>query len=192
MHAFAARRSTLFLMKVTVARIGRANGLKGDVALDVRTDVPKLRLVPGTVFETEPPDAGPLTLSRVREQGAKWFAGFAEIDGRDAAENARGIELVIDGDESDEDDAWYVHELVGLTVERPDGSLVGTVVDLLDNPAHDLLIVKQPSGNRAMIPFVEAFVPEVDVPGRRVVVTPPYGLLDGEEPEVTGETGGAS
>lgn len=179
-------------MKVTVARIGRAHGLKGDVSLDVRTDVPQARLVPGTVFETEPPDAGPLTLSRVREQGGRWVAGFAQFADRDAAENARGIELVIDGDESDEDDAWYVHELVGLAAERPDGTVVGEVVDLLDLPAHDVLVVKQPGGFRAMIPFVEAFVPEVDVTAGRVVVTPPYGLLDGEEPETTGETGGAS
>src|SRR6187431_820007 len=179
-------------MKLTVAKIGKAHGLKGEVSLDVRSDVPHARLVPGTVFETEPADAGPLPLDRVREQGGRWVAGFAEIEGRDAAENARGIELVIDGDESDEDDAWYVHELVGLAVERPDGSAVGTVVDLLDNPAHDLLVVKQASGFRAMIPFVEAFVPTVDVAARRIVVTPPYGLLEGEQPDVSEETTGTS
>ena len=73
---------------------------------------------------------------------------------------------MIDADEADEDDAWYVHELVGLSVVRPDGTLVGEVVDLLDMPAHDLLVVRQPSGFRAMIPFVEQFVPEVDIEAR--------------------------
>jgi len=77
---------------------------------------------------------------------------------------------------------------VGLRAERPDGTLVGEVVDLMDMPAHDVLIVREPSGNRAMIPFVEAFVPEVDVEGGRVIVTPPYGLLAGEEQVDTGET----
>lgn len=177
-------------MKVTVARIGRANGLKGDVALDVRTDVPSQRLVVGAVFETQPPDAGPLTLARVRQHSGKWIAGFAEIADRDAAGNASGIELVIDADEDDEDDAWYVHDLVGLSVVRPDGTLVGEVADLLTMPAHDLLVVLQPSGFRAMIPFVEQFVPEVDVEAGRVVVTPPYGLLDGEEQDVSEETVG--
>jgi 16S rRNA processing protein RimM len=178
-------------MKVTVARIGRAVGLKGEVALDVRTDVPERRLVAGARFETDPPDAGPLTLTLVRQQSGRWIATFEQIADRDAAESARGIELVIDAAESDEEDAWYVHELMGLRAERPDGEVVGEVVDLLDLPAHDVLVVRQPDGFRAMIPFIEAFVPTVDVRGGRVIVTPPHGLLSGEEPENTGETAGA-
>ncbi|GMA37023.1 hypothetical protein GCM10025876_32270 [Demequina litorisediminis] len=73
---------------------------------------------------------------------------------------------------------------------RPDGTPVGDVVDLLSMPAQDVLVVKEPGGHRAMIPFVEDFVPEVDLDARRVIVTPPYGLLAGETPEETGETHG--
>jgi len=183
-------------MKVTVARVGRANGLKGDVALDVRTDIPEQRLVVGAQFETEPAQAGPLTVSRVRQQSGRWIVGFEEVADRTAAESITGVDLVIDADGSDEDDAWFVHELVGLAAVRPDGSdegeVIGEVVDLLDMPAPDVLVVRQPDGFRAMIPFIEAFVPEVDVEGGRVIVTPPYGLLSGEEPENTGETAGGA
>ncbi|SEJ49621.1 ribosome maturation factor RimM [Demequina mangrovi] len=175
-------------MRLTVARIGRAHGLKGEVSVELRTDIPEDRLVPGEVFDTEPASAGPLTVGRVRVQAGRWYVQFEELRNRDAAEAARGVELTIDGEESDEDDAWYVHQLVGLAVVRPDGSAVGEVVDLVTMPAQDLLVVKQPGGHRAMIPFVEEFVPEVDIDAGRVVVTPPYGLLAGEEPEVTGET----
>lgn len=175
-------------MKVTVARIGRAHGLKGEVSVELRTDIPDERLVPGTEFETEPASAGPLTLTAVRTQSGRWYVKFAEITDRNQAESARGVELVIDGDESDEDDAWYVHELVGLTAQRPNGDVVGSVVDLLSMPAQDLLVVKQASGERAMIPFVAEFVPDVDLDAGTVTVTPPYGLLAGETPEETGET----
>ncbi|WP_062076513.1 ribosome maturation factor RimM [Demequina globuliformis] len=175
-------------MKLTVARIGRAHGLKGEVTVEVRTDIPEERLVPGEAYETEPATAGPLTIAHVRTQAGRWYLRFDEISTREQADAARGTELVIDGDESDEDDAWYVHELVGLTVERPSGERVGEVVDLLSMPAQDLLVVTQPSGRRAMIPFVDEFVVEVDLETQRVVVTPPYGLLDGESPEETGET----
>ncbi|WP_062465602.1 ribosome maturation factor RimM [Demequina maris] len=175
-------------MRLTVARIGRAHGLKGEVSVELRTDIPEDRLVPGEVFATEPASAGPLTVGRVRVQSGRWFVQFDEIRDRDAAEAARGIELTIDGAESDEDDAWFVHQIVGLAAVRPDGSALGEVVDLVTMPAQDLLVVKQPGGHRAMIPFVEEFVPEVDVEGGRVVLTPPFGLLAGEEPEVTGET----
>jgi len=175
-------------MRLTVARIGRAHGLKGAVSVELRTDIPADRLVPGEVFDTEPASAGPLTVDKVRVQAGRWYVHFAEIRSREEADAARGVELTIDGAESDEDDAWYVHQLVGLAVVRPDGEEVGEVVDLMTMPAHDLLVVRQPGGHRAMIPFVEDFVPEVDVEAGRVVVTPPYGLLAGEEPESTGET----
>jgi len=176
-------------MKVTVARIGKAVGLKGEVSLEVRTDSPETRLVRGATFETEPSSVGPLTLASARQHSGRWLVSFAELATREDAETARGAELVVEAD--DEDDAWYVHELVGLTAVRADGTTVGEVVDLLDLPAQDVLVVREPSGHRAMIPFIEAFVPEVDIDGGRVVVTPPYGLLDGEEPENTGETAGS-
>ncbi len=175
-------------MKLTVARIGRAHGLKGEVTVEVRTDIPEDRLVPGEEYETEPASAGPLTIAAVRTQAGRWYLRFDEIVGREAADAARGVELVIDGEESDEDDAWFVHELVGLAAVRPSGEAVGEVVDLLSMPAQDILVVKEPNGHRAMIPFVEEFVPEVDIEARTVTVTPPYGLLSGEEPEATGET----
>lgn len=177
-------------MKLTVARIGRAHGLKGEVTVELHTDIPAERLAVGARFDTEPAAAGPLTVVKTRTQAGRWYVLFEEITTRELADAARGAELTIDGEESDEDDAWFVHELVGLAVVKPDGTAVGTVVDLQSMPAQDLLIVKQSSGERAMIPFVDQFVPEVDIDGGRVVVTPPYGLLAGEEPEVTGEAHG--
>ncbi|WP_062072903.1 ribosome maturation factor RimM [Demequina sediminicola] len=177
-------------MELTVARIGRAHGLKGEVTVEVRTDIPEERLVPGASFDTDPAAAGPLTVTAVRTQSQRWYVKFAEVASREDADAVRGVSLVIDGDESDEDDAWYVYELVGLSVVRPSGEVVGEVADLLSMPAQDLLVVKQVSGKRAMIPFVDEFVPEVDLEARAVTITPPYGLLDGESPEETGETHG--
>jgi 16S rRNA processing protein RimM len=177
-------------MKLTVARIGRAHGLKGEVTVELHTDIPEERLVKGSVFETEPASAGPLTVVKTRTQAGRWYVVFEQITTRELADAARGATLVIEGEESTDDEEWFVHELVGLSVVKPDGTEVGKVVDLQSMPAQDLLIVKQPSGERAMIPFVDEFVPEVDIEGGRVVVTPPYGLLAGEIPEATGETHG--
>jgi len=177
-------------MKVTVAHIGRPQGLKGEVSLDLRTDIPEERLSPGSVLETVPDNAGPLTVATARSASGRWYVGFSGITDRNAAEELRGVELIADADDADEDDAWYVHELVGLSVERPDGEVLGKVTNLLNMPAHDLLEVKQRDGSKALIPFVDEFVPEVDVEGGRVIVTPPYGLLSGEEPMVTDETRG--
>ncbi len=172
-------------MKVTVARIGRAHGLRGEVALDVRTDVPERRFVVGASFETEPADAGPLTLRAVRDHSGRTLARFDEAADRTAAESLNGVSLVLDDADAREDDAWYAHELVGLSARRPSGEIVGEVVDLIPMPAHDLIVVREPNGHRALIPFVEPFVPSVDTDAGVVVVTPPYGLLFGEEPDVS-------
>ena len=175
-------------MLLTVARIGRAHGLRGEVALDVRTDAPDERLAPGTVLATDPPTVGPLTVARTRVQQGRLFATFDEVADRTGAEALRGVALVVEtgtaggaegpGAVSDEDDdAWYPHELVGLRAEGLDGRVLGQIVGLEHAPAHDLLVLREPDGVRTLVPFVTAIVPVVDVAGGRVVLDPPGGLL---------------
>lgn len=164
-------------MLLTVARVGRAHGLKGEVALDLRTDDPEGRLAVGAVLATEPAAAGPLTLTRARVHQGRWLVTFAEAADRTAAEALRGTALVVEADASDEEDAWYPHELEGLRAELGDGTLVGTVVALEHLPAQDALLVEETGGQRTLVPFVREIVPVVDVPGGRVVLDPPGGLL---------------
>lgn len=164
-------------MLLTVARIGRAHGLRGEVALDVRTDAPDERLAPGTVLATEPASAGPLTVVRTRVQQGRWFVAFDEVCDRTAAEALRGVELVVEARSEVDEDAWYPHELVGLRAVATDGRHLGEVEGLEHAPAHDLLVLREPGGERTLVPFVGAIVPVVDVAGGRVVLDPPGGLL---------------
>jgi 16S rRNA processing protein RimM len=183
-------------MQLTVARIGRAHGLRGEVAIDLRTDDPERRLADGQVLATEPAAAGPLTVAGTRSQHGKWFARFVEVPDRTAAEALQGTELVVDVDDAEtdvEDDAWYPHELTGLRAEHIDGRLLGSIAGLEHLPAHDVLIlVEEGSGARTLVPFVHAIVPVVDVAGGRVVLDPPGGLLasDAENLVVSEETVG--
>ncbi len=181
-------------MQLTVARIGRAHGLRGELALDLRTDLPDERLAPGTVLVTDRAGVGPLTVERTRVQQGRWYATFAGVHDRTAAEALAGVALVVEQDESDEDDAWYPHELAGLRAEHVDGRLLGEVVGLEHLPAQDVLVVREPDGSRALVPFVRAIVPVVDVPGGRVVVDPPGGLFasDAANLVVSDETRGSS
>lgn len=168
-------------MDLVVARIGRAHGLGGEVSVELRTDIPEQRFALGAILATDPPGVGPLTIAATRSDAGRWFLRFAEATDRTAAEDLRGVLLTVEGDASDEPDAWYPHELIGLRAERPTGEVIGTVSGLEHPPAHDLLLVREPGGTTARIPFVVAMVPVVDVAGGRVVVDPPYGLLAGED-----------
>jgi 16S rRNA processing protein RimM len=180
-------------MDRVVARIGRAHGLRGELSVEVRTDVPEQRFVPGAVFGTDPAGRGPLTLTSARDQNGVLVLGFEGVADRTAAEALRGTLLVVDVGPSDEDDAWYEDELVGLRVEDPGGRLLGELVRLETGGAQDLLVVRPAAGGEHVrVPFVSALVPVVDVPGGRVVVDPPGGMFDpDDEPDGADGANGA-
>jgi 16S rRNA processing protein RimM len=168
-------------VQLVVGRIGRAHGIRGDVFVDVRTDDPEARFAAGSVLATDPAEVGPLTVAEARNHSGKLVVSFAGYTDRSAAETLRGIRLVIDSDQlepTDDPDEFHDHELLGLSVVLTDGSVLGTVSEVVHGPAGDLLAVAREGGSEVLIPFIHEFVPEVDVPGRRLVVAPPEGLLD--------------
>jgi len=177
-------------MLLVVARVGRAHGVKGELAVEVRTDEPESRLAPGSVLVTDPPERGPLTVLASRDHSGRLLMRFQGVHDRTAAEALRGTLLQVDVDPDmvpDEDDAWYDHQLVGLTVVDTGGAVVGTVADVLHLPAQDVLAVARPDGTEALVPFVSEIVPAVDVAAGRVVVDAPPGLLDERDAIVAGE-----
>ncbi|UNX55893.1 ribosome maturation factor RimM [Georgenia sp. TF02-10] len=181
-------------MLLTVAVVGAPHGLKGEVRLDLRTDDPARRLAVGNVLETDPADAGPLTLTRTRQAQGVTYAVFAEARDRTAAESLRGVRLVVESDEDDDagEEGWYAHELRGLAVTHVDGRDLGVVTDLETLPGHDVLVVAEPDGATARVPFVAALVPAVDVDAGVVTVDPPRGLFAADPAEEDEDDDGAA
>ncbi|WP_243225376.1 ribosome maturation factor RimM [Microbacterium sp. CIAB417] len=172
--------------QLRVGRLVKAHGLKGALKLELYTDNPEGRFVPGAEFTLQVPEASPwhgktITVREYRVMNGNSVVFFEDIDDRTAAEGLVRAILWIDQDDAEpEDNAWYDHQLTGLDVVRDD-QVVGRVVRIDHLPAQDLLIVR-PAGADAereiMVPFVEAIVPTVDIEGGRVVVTPPAGLFE--------------
>ncbi|MFY9263441.1 MAG: ribosome maturation factor RimM [Actinomycetaceae bacterium] len=169
-------------MQLVVAIIGKAQGLKGEVKLDVRTDAPERRLAPGTMLETDPAEFGPVTIASSRQYKGMTYVKFVEYTDRTAAEGLRGVKLVIESDEDDvEEDAWFAHELIGLEALDPEGYELGIVSGLEPSPAHDLLLIREPDGIITRVPFVKEIVTEVDLEDNCVVIDAPAGLFSEEE-----------
>lgn len=173
-------------MQLVVARVGRAHGIRGEVTVEVRTDEPELRLAPGEVLATEPPEVGPLTIEAGRVHSGRLLLRFAGVHDRDGAEALRNTLLVADVDPDqlpDDPEEFYDHQLVGLAVVTvADGREVGQVREVAHLPGQDLLVVATPGGGEVFVPFVEAIVPDVDLDEGRVLVDPPPGLLTLEQP----------
>ncbi|WP_205808690.1 ribosome maturation factor RimM [Micromonospora sp. HNM0581] len=183
-----------------VGRIGKPHGIRGEVTVQVRTDEPETRFAPGMVLNavpganaataTGPAPVGPgvpfripdtLTVESARRHQGRLLVAFDGVLDRDVAEALRGTLLGVDSadvDPPEDPEEFHDHELVGLAVVTPDGERLGEVARIDHAPASDLLVLRRPEGHTALIPFVRAIVPEVDLAGGRVVVDPPAGLLD--------------
>ena len=168
-------------MQLVVGRILKAHGIRGEVAVDVRTDDPQRRYAVGARLDTDPPERGPLTITRIRWQSGRPLIAFEGVADRTVAEQLAGTLLVADSSTApatDDPDEFWDHDLVGLRVETGTGEPLGTVTEVLHLPGGDTLAVTRPDESELLIPFVTAIVPTVDVRGGRVVVDPPPGLLD--------------
>nr|WP_101831630.1 ribosome maturation factor RimM [Frankia canadensis] len=174
---------------IVVGRIGRPHGVRGDVTIEVRTDVPGRRFAVDAVLGREG-GGPPLTVAGARWHSGRLLVRFAGVDDRGAAEGLRNVLLTIDpaqaGPPTDEDesgeadsaDLWWDRDLVGLAVVTVAGDPLGRVTDVIHAPAGDLLAVGRPDGGEHLIPFVRDIVPTVDPAAGRIVVDPPQGLLD--------------
>jgi 16S rRNA processing protein RimM len=173
--------------QLRVGRLTKAHGLKGAIKLELYTDDPERRFVPGAEFSLQVPDSSPWHGRHLTLRELRWYNGhpvgfFEGVDDRTAAEGLVKAILWVEhiDQEEPEPDAWYDHQLVGLAVLR-DGEKVGEVAAVDHLPAQDLLIVKA-AGREVLVPFVSAIVPEVDVEAGTLTVTPPPGLFE-ELPE---------
>jgi 16S rRNA processing protein RimM len=170
--------------QLRVGRLTKAHGLKGAIKVELYTDAPERRFVPGAVFALQVPVESEWHGKTIELTELKWYnshpvAFFKNVSDRSAAESLIKAILWIDQDldePSDEEDAWFDHQLVGLAVLR-DGVQVGTVKQIDHLPAQDLLTIGTSAGD-VLVPFVKAIVTSVDIEAGTMTVTPPLGLFE--------------
>lgn len=165
-------------MELVVGRVVRAHGIRGEVTVNILSDQPELRFVPGAKLVA---GARSLVIKNLRWHGPRLLITFEGVADRNAAEALRGTSLVADipeGEELEDPDEFFDHQLAGLRVETADGALVGSVSEVLHLPMQEVLAVRLPTGREVLVPFVASIVPSVDVAGGRIVVAPPEGLFD--------------
>lgn len=175
-----------------MGRLLKAHGLKGAIKLELYTDSPNERFVPGAVFELQVPQESPWFGKTVEVTELRWYNQspvlfLKDVNDRTTAESLIKAILLVSKDEDllpTEPDAWYDHQLIGLKALR-DGSQLGEVIRVDHFPAQDILVIKTET-REVMVPFVKAIVPAVDVKAGTVTLTPPLGLFEeiiDEDPE---------
>jgi 16S rRNA processing protein RimM len=169
---------------VTLAKILRPRGLRGEVAAEILTDfperLPKLREVWLADGRSAP--------RRVRVQrcwlspgrGGKVIFHFAEVDSIEAADTLRGLEVQVPIEQRAQLDAgsYFVSDLVGCEVwEAGAASALGCVRDVQFPGSAPLLAIDTSEGE-VLVPLAAEFCVHIDVKAKRIDVTLPEGLRD--------------
>jgi 16S rRNA processing protein RimM len=172
---------------VVLGRVVGAHGVRGQVRIRILGDGPDNLLALTAVALADPargPD-DPAARRHEIEGGSQARPGevrlaLSGIHDREAAEALRGLLLVAPAEAlpalPEGDHYWF--ELVGCRVETAGGVALGTVRELWDIGAHDVLVVEAPGGERRLIPTAGPAIREIDAAAGRIVVEELPGLLD--------------
>jgi 16S rRNA processing protein RimM len=161
--------------RVLLGRIAGAHGIRGDLLVHTFTELPEAIGDYGELTDAEGRRPLKLKVQRVTPKGV--IARAAGVADRTAAEKLKGAELWIERKQLPETEPgeFYHEDLVGLSAIDRAGEKFGEVVAVANYGAGDLLEIRLSGGRKTeLVPFKEAFVPEVDLAGGRVVVAWPF------------------
>ncbi|CAA7623178.1 ribosome maturation factor RimM [Magnetospirillum sp. SS-4] len=167
--------------RVCVGVVVGVHGVRGAVKVKSFTEVPT-----DIGYYSPVEDETGSRKIRLKVTGEAKGVVIAALDGigdRDAAEALRGTKLWVSRERlprTGEDEFLY-SDLIGMAVEGTDGRRLGTVAMVHDFGAGDVLDIALAERGNLMVPFTKAAVPEVDVPGRRLVVVPPLYVADEQD-----------
>lgn len=173
--------------RVLLGRIAGAHGIRGDVLVHSFTEVPEAIGDYGELTDADGGRAVRLKVQRVTTKGV--IARVAGVSDRTAAETLKGAELWVERQQLPEAEPgeFYYEDLVGLAAIDRDGQVFGEVAGVANYGAGDLLEIRLSGGRKTeLVPFSEAFVPEVDIAGGRVVVAWPLEFeIANEDPDTS-------
>jgi 16S rRNA processing protein RimM len=156
------------------------HGLRGEVKVELHTDFPERFAPDEVVYLGE--ELEEVTITSARPHQGQMLMQFKGIADRDAAESLRGLWLFIPEDEAVEleEDTYFVHDMIGLSVQTGDGKLLGTLSEVLFTGANDVYVVQTPDEPRRelLLPAIPEVIKAVDLEQGILTVDLLPGLLD--------------
>ena len=168
---------------ISVGAITGAHGIKGEVKLKSFTSNPQAIASYGPLTSK---GGEQFTITKLRAQKDGFIASLKGVSDRNRAEALRGTELFVARSKlpDAETDEPYAHDLIGMRVVIDSGEELGTLVDMPNYGAGDLLEIER-AGQRdtLLIPYAESYVVSEDLEKGIITVTLPAGYLDDVKPE---------
>jgi 16S rRNA processing protein RimM len=143
-----------------VAQVRGVRGLDGSLRLEVLTDLPEQRFIPGARLSVESSDRV-LTILEVTPSSPGLFVRFGEVQSRLAGERLIGAYLTIPAAQVQiPSDRVLWDEVIGVTVRDPQGAVIGEIRDLYRAGGAEVYVVHTPDGGEIDLPAVAAVIIE--------------------------------
>jgi 16S rRNA processing protein RimM len=162
-----------------VARILRPHGLRGDLVVRSLTDHNETLMDAATVYLGLNSNT-PVTVQKARLHKGNPLLKLEGIDDMDEALALKGVEICVPREEllPLEEDEFFLHDLVGLTVQDFDGNKVGTVAGIMETGGPPLLTITRDGGKEFLVPFASGTIEDVDSDAGIIRLADLPGLLD--------------
>lgn len=160
---------------LAIGRVARPFGLRGELNVQLLTEYPEQLGRLHTVYLGH--HAEPWAVEGVRKHKKAAVFKLTGCDDRTAAEGLRGAVVQIAREDAvplDEDE-YYEHQIVGISVLEDDGTLLGKVTEIISTGANDVYVVVGPGG-QLLLPAIKSVILEIDLDIDRMVVHVMEGL----------------
>ena len=143
-----------------VAQVRGVRGLDGTLRLEVLTDLPEQRFLPGARLSGEGSERV-LTILEVTPSSPGLFIRVGEVQSRLAGERLVGAYLTIPAAQVQiPPDRVLWDEVIGVTVRDPQGEIIGEVHDLYRAGGAEVYVVRTPDGGEIDLPAVASVIVE--------------------------------
>lgn len=165
---------------ITIARIVRTRGNKGEVLVELLTDFPdRFNNLEEVWLEFDDGHSDKIALDFTWEHQGRRILKFVGFDSISSAETLVGCRVQVPGSQAVPlpDGTYFDHDLIGCSVEDIDGRQFGVVKDILRISGNNQLVVKGPD-KEFLIPAVESICTRISIKKKQIIVDPPEGLMD--------------
>jgi 16S rRNA processing protein RimM len=168
--------------RIAVGVIRKAHGVRGEASIEPWTDdlgrFDDLENV--TLVAPDEAKTRDVTVESVRIHAGRALLKFSGIESPEEIQALHNWTVEIPEEQAREleEDEYFLHELVGLTLIDAEGKERGVVTDSYEGGGGILLSVKRADGREFELPFAADLCTEIDLPGRRIVVALPEGIED--------------
>lgn len=163
------------MKKILIGQIVNTHGLKGELRIVSNFPYKELVFTKGfKLYVGKREDV--CIINSYRKHKIYNMVTFEGIDTIDVAIAYKGDYVYIDRDDL-KIDGYINEDIIGFNVYN-ENLLIGTLTDVVNNGAHDILVINSVNNARIMVPFVDEYVKDVDLDNKKIMIETITGLLD--------------